>query len=297
MRFLITGGSGLIGSRLVNLLSRRHDVHFSFLSHPSFQNECESYKLDITQRESTITLITKLKPDIIIHTSALTNVDLCETNRQLADLINVQGTKNVVDGCMKIDRKIIYISTSNVFDGKKTVFLEDDKPNTINHYGFTKLAGERIVTNSNLPFLILRTDHPYSWAEKWQRKSFVNWITKKLEEKKTIEVFSDWYNNPTFLDDFIDITAELIKREKNGIYHVVGPNYISRYKWALYIAKMIGVDPDLISPAKSNQSELPARRANANLNNSKVQKETGKRLLGVNEGVKLMQKLLTNPKS
>ena len=198
--------------------------------------------------------------------------------------------KNVVDACKKTNSKIIYISTSNVFDCKKKVFLEDDIPNPINHYGFTKLAGEKIVVSSHLPFLILRTDQPYSWVEKWQKESFVMWVLAKLGAGKIIEVFANWYNNPTFLDNFIEVTNELIKREKEGIYHVVGSDYISRYEWALKIAEIFGKNQNLIRPTKSDQSKLPAKRANANLSNSKVQKETEMMLFGVEKGLKLMLK-------
>jgi len=291
MRIFITGGSGVIGSRLVTSLSREgNEVYCTFLTHPYIPKECTSYKLDITERRFTVDLITRIRPEITIHTSALTNVDLCETDRELADRINIQGTKNVVDACRKANSKIIYISTSNVFDGKKKVFLEDDRPNPINHYGFTKLAGEKIVVCSHLPFLILRTDQPYSWVEKWQKKSFVMWVLAKLGTGKIIEVFADWYNNPTFLDNFIEVTNELIKREKEGIYHVVGSDYISRYEWALKTAEIFDKNQNLIRPTKSDQSKLPAKRANANLSNSKVQNETGMMLFGVKTGLKLMLK-------
>lgn len=291
MRIFITGGSGVIGSKLVKSLSRDgNEVYCTFLTHPYSPEGCTSYELDITEREFTVDLITRIRPEITIHTSALTNVDLCETNRELADRINIQGTKNVVDACRNANSKIIYISTSNVFDGKKKVFLENDEPNPINHYGFTKLAGEKIVVSSHLPFLILRTDQPYSWVEKWQKKSFVMWVLAKLEAGKIIEVFADWYNNPTFLDNFVEVTNELIKREKEGIYHVVGSDYISRYEWALKIAEIFDKNQNLIRPTKSGQSKLPAKRANANLSNSEAQKETGMMLFGVEKGLKLMLK-------
>lgn len=291
MRIFISGGSGVIGSRLIRSLSRNgNEVFCTFLTHPYFPKGCTSYKLDITERGPTIDLITRIKPEITIHTSALTNVDLCETDWKLANKINIEGTKNVVDACRKVNSKIVYISTSNIFDGKKKVFSEDDKPNPINYYGFTKLVGEKMVVSSQLPFLILRTDQPYSWVEKWQRKSFVMWVLEKLKAGKIVEVFMDWYNNPTFLDDFIGITNELIKKEKEGTYHIVGSDFLNRYKWALKIAKIFGEDQNLIHPARSEQSELPAKRANANLSNSKIQKEIGIKPLGVEEGLKLMLK-------
>lgn len=219
----------------------------------------------------------------------MTNVDLCETSHEIANKVNIEGTRNIVDGCKEVNSKIIYISTSNIFDGKKKMFFENDNPNPINYYGFTKLVGEETVVNSGLPFLILRTDQPYSWTENWQRKSFVMWVLEKLKMSEIVKIFVDWYSNPTFLDDFVKITNELIDRNKEGIYHVAGSDFINRYKWALKIAEMFDEDPKKIRPAKSEQSGLPAKRANANISNLKIQREIGIKPVGIKEGLKLMR--------
>lgn len=289
MKIFITGGSGVLGSKLVESLFRENEVSYSFLSHSYIIEGCIPYELDITKSKSTVDLILQIRPEITVHTSALTDVDFCETNRELANAINIEGTRNVVDACKKVNSKVIYISTSNVFDGMKKIFLEDDMPNPINYYGFTKLEGERIVANSNLPFLILRIDQPYSWVKKWQKKNFVLWVLEKLEASNVVEVFVDWYNNPTLINNFIEVTNKLLKKEKEGIYHVVGSDFINRYEWALRIANIFGKDKNRIRPIRSGRLRtLAAKRANANLSNSKTQKETGVTLLGVEDGLRLM---------
>lgn len=290
MKIFVTGGSGVVGSKLIRSLCGDNEISYTFLSHPYLVKGCTQYKLDITERNSTIDLIAQIKPEITIHTCALTNVDLCETNQELANAINVEGTRNVVDACRKVSSKIVYISTSNVFDGGKKIYFEDDRPNPINHYGFTKLMGEKIAASSHLPSLILRTDQPYSWVEKWQKKNFVLQVLKKLEASNVVEVFVDWYNNPTFIDNFVEATNELIKKEKEGIYHIVGSDFINRYEWALRIANIFGKHQNHIRPIRSDRLRTPAKRANANLSNSKIQKETDVTLLGVEEGLRLMIK-------
>jgi dTDP-4-dehydrorhamnose reductase len=290
LRIFITGGSGVIGSKLVKSLSKENEVYYTFLAHPNLVEGSTPYKLDIAQRKSTLDLIMRIKPEVTIHTSALTDVDLCETNQELANKINIQGTRNIIDACKAINSKVVYISTSNVFDAKKKVFSEDDRPNPINYYGFTKLEGEKIVTGSHLPFLIIRTDQPYSWVEKWQRKSFVMWILEKSRLNTIVGVFVDWYNNPTFLDNFVEATNGLVKAEKEGVYHVVGSDFINRYEWALKIAEIFSEDKNKICPIRSEQSKLPAKRANANLSNSKIQNEIGMNLVGVEEGLRIMLK-------
>ena len=108
---MITGGSGKIGSRITrDLLEKNHEVHYTYSNNKL--NVGIEHKLDISDRHNTINLISKIQPNFIIHTAALTNVDLCETDKKLANLLNINGTENILEGCKKIQTNIIYISTS-----------------------------------------------------------------------------------------------------------------------------------------------------------------------------------------
>ena len=139
---MIVGGSGFIGSYFVKSFSKNdNDVKYSFLKNkPPYSN---GFKLDITNRENIKEFFQKNKPDLIIFSSSLTSVDLCETNPGLAQMINVQGIQNIIDSCKFLNSKIIYISTSAVFNGSKSSYCETDKPNPTSVYGTTKLEGER----------------------------------------------------------------------------------------------------------------------------------------------------------
>ena len=285
---LVLGGSGKIGWKLVNtLIKLKKDVHYTYYSNKVNYYKELSHKLDITQTSAVFDLITFLKPEVTIHTSALTNVDLCEVNRELAYSINIKGTKNVIDACKMVKSKLIFISTSNVFYGKK-IYSENDLPNPINYYGYTKYQGEKMTIKSQLSYLILRTDQPYSWVEKWQKKSFVETILEQYDTDKQIQIFKDWYNNPTYIDDFVDATIRLIKQKNEGIYHLVGPDYINRYDWAIKIAKCFKKDHSLICPILSKEKGLPAKRANTNLSNLKIKRDTQIDFKGVDEGLKQM---------
>jgi dTDP-4-dehydrorhamnose reductase len=289
MKILITGGSGVVGSRLARGFCEVGDkVFYTFLSRETSLEGCEGFRLDVTERQETLNLIQRLKPDVAVHTVALTDMDLCETNPSLAKRINVDGTRNVVDACRRINCKVVYISTSNVFGSGKGIFSEEDVPRPINCYGNTKLEGEKITASSGLPFLVIRTDHPYGWVEGGQRKNFVVNVLEKLEARMRVTVFVDWYNRPTFLDDLVDVMKELVKRGRVGIYHVVGSDFINRFDWALKIAEVWGRDRSLIEVTRSDK--MPAKRSNANLDNAKAQRKTGIRLLGVKEGLKIMQR-------
>lgn len=141
-KLLVTGASGLLGSKVIELAQRDYEViplHNTKPLHP------HSLKLDITNQSQVLNLLNRLKPNVIIHTASETNVDRCETQKEQAWKTNVQGTRNIALACSKIGAKLVYISTDYVFDGEKGNYTEHDKPNPINYYGVTKLEGEKQV--------------------------------------------------------------------------------------------------------------------------------------------------------
>jgi dTDP-4-dehydrorhamnose reductase len=293
LKIIITGGSGIIGSKIVrDLIEKNHEVHYTYCT-----NKLDvgiGHQLDIRRRNKTINLISEIKPDFIIHTAALTNVDLCETNKKLANLLNVIGTENVLEGCKKTQSKIIYISTSFIFDGKKEIYHEEDKPCPINNYGLTKFRGEGLVEKSELSHLILRTDQPYCWKEKWQRNNSVLRVLDQLQHGNILNEVDDWFNVPTYVPDLVNVVDHMINHKLIGTYHVTGSNFINRYEWALKIAEIFKLDKKLINPIKSKSLNLPTKRVNVNLSNKKLFDDTGIKMRGIIDGLKDMQK--TQPK-
>jgi len=291
MIILITGGSGRLGDNLARfLLKYNYEVHCTFYTCPCNMPGAIWHKLDITNEEETNKLIKKVDPDLVIHTSAVTDLELCENNKKLAYKVNVEGTANIVNACKETNSKIVYISTSNVFSGDKNIYYEDDIPKPSNYYAFTKLIGENIVSESRLPFLIQRTDQLYSWTNRIEKETFVERVLDKLIKNELAEVFVDWYNTPTFMPNFSYVTLELIKKN-SGIYHVVGPDYVNRYEWALEIANVFGYDKTLVHPNLSSKAGMKAKRGNIRLSNTKVTNELGVKLLGIKEGLNLMKEM------
>lgn len=291
MTTLIIGGSGRLGNNLTRFLLKHNcEVHYTFNTYPRLIPGSVRHKLNITDKGETDKLIKKLAPDLVIHASALTDLELCENNKKLADKVNVEGTENIVNACKETNSKIVYISTSNVFSGDKDIYYEDDIPNPSNYYAFTKLIGENIVSKSGLPFLILRTDQLYSWTDRIEEKTFVERVLDKLISNELVEVFIDWYNTPTFIPNFSYVAYTLVKQNKYGIYHVVGSDYINRYEWALEIADVFGYNKSFIRSTLSDKAGMKARRGNVHLSNGKVTSELGVKLLNIREGLTLMKK-------
>lgn len=283
MKVLIIGGSGVIGWNLLSSFSK--DVEFTY--HKNKTHNDKGISLDITKLDETLQVIEKIKPEIVIHTTSLTNVDLCEIDHDLANSINVQGTNNIVECCKNIKSKIIFVSTSFVFDGKKEQYYEDDIKSPSTYYGITKARGEDIVKNSGLPYLILRTDQPYCWIEKWQHTNSVLRVIDTIKSGRKHREIRDWYNNPTYVPEFVGAVKKLIDLNNEGVFHVVGSDYISRYDWSLEIASMFDLNKDMIEPINSSVLNLPAKRNNVNLNNTKLS-QIGFKMNGVRAGLTKM---------
>jgi len=288
MKIFIMGGSGVIGSYFVKSFTKEnYEIRYSYYNNkPPYPS---GIKLDIKDRSNTVKTLKKIQPDLVIIATALANVDLCETNPSLAELINVEGTRNIVDGCKMINSKIVFISTSAVFNGKKHEYYENDKPQPTNIYGLTKLQGEKIIQESDLEFLILRTDQPYCWKEKWQHTNSVIRVIDNLKKNLRFKEIVDWYNMPTYVPDFINATKELIRKDLGGIFHLVGPDFISRYEWSQKVADIFHLKKELIKPINSLELKLPVKRNNVKLNNDKLLQKTGYRMIGVEEGLRKME--------
>lgn len=289
MKVFVTGGSGMIGSKFVEELSKAgHDVMYSYLSRDSDIGFGKSVRMDVTDRESVISTIVKFRPDLVIHCSAITKVDLCESDPDLAERTNVHGTQNVVDACKQVGSKIVYISTSFVFDGSKEIFTEDDTPHAINQYGLTKLMGEEIVRSSGLLHMVIRTDHPYRWSPLHVEKNNVMRIIRLFQKKEKFREADDWFNTPTLVDNFVEVSLELVNDWEDGVYHVAGPDYVSRYELAMKIAEAVGGDKNLVEKVKSSVFNLPTKRPNVHMSSEKAEKKTGIRMIGVDRGVEIV---------
>jgi len=285
-KLIITGSAGLLGSKVMKFAKRDYEVMPLHNTKPLHPN---SLKLDITDREQVYNLLTKLKPDIAIHAASETNVDKCETEKEHAWKINVEGTRNIALACSKAGAKLVYISTDYIFDGEKGLYIEEDKPNPINYYGVTKLEGENQVIQHCKNYAILRTSVLYGWHP-W-KQNFATWTINQLKQNKEITVVEDHYNTPTLADNLAEITIEAVQKDLQGIYHVSGSERISRYEFARQIAKTFNLDPNLIKPIKMSQltAWIAKRPEDSSLNTDKIQKQLKSKPLNITEGLNKMK--------
>jgi dTDP-4-dehydrorhamnose reductase len=156
-RILITGGSGLLGSNLAETARSRFEVYATYFHNRVSIDGVSFIQIDLSNKDE-MYKIEQLKPEIIIHCAALTNVDYCEINPDEAYRHNVMASKNIAETASEIGAYLIHISTDSVFDGEKGGYTEEDKPNPLNVYAMTKLQAEREVLAINPRTCVVRTN-------------------------------------------------------------------------------------------------------------------------------------------
>lgn len=297
IKILGTGLTGLVGSRIVELLGNQYQ----------FENISYETGIDITDKKSVLNEIKKSNASIVLHLAAKTDVDGCEldrerdiktpryqANKQTAYAINVLGTRNITEACEKSGKRLIYISTDFVFDGKKgEPYTEEDIPNPLNWYAKTKYEGEKIVQNSAIPWLIVRIAYPYRAF--FQKKDFVRGLIEKFKKGERLLMIEDHVMTPTFIDDIANAIDVLIKNNPRGIFHAVGSTFVTPFEAAKVVAEEFGFDLDLVGKIKreeyfKNRAERPF---DLRLRNDKIQK-LGIRMRSFEEGIREIKKQCNN---
>ena len=262
-RILICGSNGLLGQRLALMLG--HDMEYEVLNtsyHRSFVLDHHLFdytQLDITNRSDVKSLVTSFRPDIIVNAAAMTDVEVCETQRELAWKVNVIGVENLVEVSRRINCTLIHVSTDYVFDGKHGPYRESDRVNPINYYGKTKLAGENVILAGGISSAILRTIVVYGNGIN-VKDNFALWVIRNLTAGKNIRCAEDQISNPTHVSDLASAIVKAIDRGCTGLYHLCGADALSRYGFAVKAACVFGLDVALIERVKSSQLQQTAPR-------------------------------------
>ena len=253
MRIFITGGGGLLGARLAGMAQEEgHDV-FSGYNH-SLPEKGVALKLDLAVDNSIHKAVDHAQPEIIFHTAALTDVDRCEVEQDLACRINARGTRVLAEAAKKAGAFLVYISTDYVFDGQRGMYKEEDAANPISHYGYTKLLGEKYAE------CVARTCVIYGSRPASGKINFALWILEKLQKGEEIRIVTDQYVSPTLNTNLAGMLLEAGEEKREGIYHLAGATRISRYDFACKLADVFGLERSLIIPAKMADLCWKARR-------------------------------------
>jgi len=280
---LVTGLSGLVGTRIAQLLQDKYD----------FADLSLATGIDITNFDQTEREINKSPANIILHMAAKTDVDACEDDKILGEdglawVINVTGTENIVKIAEKCGKKVIYISTDFVFDGTRDSYSEDDEANPLNWYAVTKHEAEKLVLEYSNS-CVIRIAYPYRSTFS-AKKDFVRRILDKMEHKETVIAITDHIITPTFIDDIAKGLGEFLNKDLNGIYHLVGDQSMSVYDAVGMIAAEFNyTDIDVRSVTRAVYfKERAFRPFKLVLKNDKI-KKLGMSMCGFDQGLKIIR--------
>lgn len=290
-RILIIGANGMLGQRAVEFYLALNDIELlaTSVEDKFVFDGIEYIQSDISNRNEIKKIVYDFCPDFIINAAAFTNVDLCETQRELAWKINVKGVEYLAEAARVLDSHLIHISTDYIFDGKNGPYSEIDIPNPLGYYARTKLASENVLKISGSKYSILRTNVLYGTA-KFSRPDFVKWVVDSLRANKKIRIVDDQINNPTFIDDLVEGINKVIETGKEGIYNIGGSEFLSRYDFTLKIADFFNLNKDLITKIKTEELNQPARRPlKSGLITIKAQSEIGYKPQTIIQSLELMK--------
>jgi dTDP-4-dehydrorhamnose reductase len=261
---LITGSNGLLGQKLVALITEKNE--FILVATARGANrlpENENYRyisMDITSEENTSEVISSIKPDFIIHTAAMTNVDQCEAEKELCWRQNVDAVKYISAAAAIAGAHLTHLSTDFIFDGKNGPYDETAKGNPLSYYGESKLAAEETVINSNISWAIARTVLVYGIAHDMSRSNIILWVKKSLEEGKSIQVVNDQWRTPTLAEDLALGCYLIVKHHATGIFNISGKEMLTPYEMAIKTADFFHLDKSLIQKSDSTKFKQPAVR-------------------------------------
>ncbi len=263
IKILVTGANGLLGQKLTTLLDQKSNIQtiatarkpvgYS-LQHAQFRI------LDVTDPIQAEQVILETKPDVVIHTAAMTQVDQCETEREACWNANVTGVENLVKACQSVNAFLVHVSTDFIFDGTYGPLDETAIPKPVNYYGESKLAGEKVVMKSKLDWAILRTVLVYGITEDMSRTNIVLWVKKSLEEGKSINVVNDQWRTPTLAEDLAMGCYLAAIKKATGIFHISGEKMMTPYDIAMETADFFRLDKSLIKQTDSSKFKQPAAR-------------------------------------
>lgn len=256
MRILITGATGMLGSELLRVLGEGHDCIGSSRRRPAAT--APWFEAELGAPGDWAARLAELAPQVVVHAGALTHVDACERDPDLAQRVNADATRALAEHCAASRAQLIYVSTDAVFDGRKEGrYAEDDATAPVNAYGCSKLAGERAALACP-GALVLRTNI-FGWRP-GRADSFGEWVLGALRAREPLTMFTDVFFTPIATALLARLVEGCVAARLAGLYHAGGAETLSKCDFAYRVAAAFGLAGDCIVPIRVADKPLAARR-------------------------------------
>ncbi len=262
-RILITGANGLLGQKLIRLYNNNPEVTTIATGIEAGRLGDGNYTyhtMDITSESDVDRVISEQKPDVIINTAALTQVDQCETEREACWKLNVTAVSHLINTSQKNNCFLTHLSTDFIFDGTAGPYKEEDVPNPVSYYGESKLASEKLLEESNIKYAIARTQLVYGIVPNLGRSNIILWVKKSLEEGKQIKVVNDQWRTPTLAEDLARGCALIAEKRAEGVFHISGEELLTPYDMAMATCDFFDLDKSLVEEVDGSIFQQTAKR-------------------------------------
>ena len=288
-KIFITGGSGLLAINWALAVRDKFDVILNMNNRDISLKGSVIKKINLNSINPIFNFLKSERPDYVLHTAGMTNVDDCEKNPNLAYETNVGLTENVARACKNLEIPLIHISTDHLFNGTSSLADEQKITSPLNVYGKTKAEAEEKVLSINPNSLIIRTNF-YGWGTNY-RISLSDYIFNALKQNQQIILFKDIFFTPILIEVLANMTMELSEKGAHGIFHITGDDRVSKYDFGVLLAREFGFNSTLISEGfVGEQKDLVSRPKDMSLSNSKISQFLGKKIGSLSAHLNLLHK-------
>ena len=261
---LVTGSNGLLGQKITEKILKDGGVNLiatsKGLNRYPVKDGYVYMDMDILNPIKVREVIECYKPDAIIHTAAITNVDTCHEQRELADAVNVDAVETLILICEEYSIQLVHLSTDFIFDGECGPYDELAAPNPLSYYGQTKLKAEEMIKNSRAKWAIIRTILVYGIVSDMSRSNIVLWAKGALEKGNPINVVNDQWRMPTLAEDLADICFLAIEHDAQGVYNASGKDMMTIAQLVNSVADYFKLDKNLINEVSGETLNQAAKR-------------------------------------
>ncbi len=298
MKILVTGSNGLLGQKLTELIlkSGKHELIATSRGEDRLNAGGYSYyTMDTCRLDQILEVVQRAKPDVIIHTAAMTNVDQCELNQDDCFIQNVFATNNIIEAANAVDAFLVHLSTDFIFDGQDGPYAEEGKANPVSYYGETKLEAEKLVIEKAKQWAIVRTVLVFGIVKDMSRSNIVLWVKDSLTAGKQIKVVDDQWRTPTLAEDLAMGCLLVAEKKAGGIWNISGEEMLTPYDMAIATASYFELDQSLIERVDSTIFTQPAKRPpRTGFIIEKAKKQLGYEPHSFREGLKLLSEQISS---
>ncbi len=290
-KVLVTGSNGFVAGYVIQQLietgyyvfaTSQSDDLLPFRGHPHYH----FIKMDFTDASQVPVAFRIATPDIVVHAGAMSKPDECELDQAKAYKVNVGGTVNLLLNAANYKSHFIYLSTDFIFDGQKGMYTEEDLPNPVNYYGYTKFRAEDAVKEYVYDWAIVRTVFVYGKPIAG-RESFITMIAKIIKTNQLFNVVNDQERTPTFAPDIADGMVSIIEKKATGIFNICGKDILTPYEMAMYVCRFVNVTTHQLGSITSDDlKEIAKRPLKSGLDISKAVSMLGYNPTGFYDGLR-----------